>query len=177
MQQAYLNLTFFCLLALDRGAVLGTTGVAGPSDADKLPSNPSLPRETIALAFTLAALGALRPSEEEGAAAGALRGGSAVEGVGKLVAVFVFVAAVVLLDDAVLEAAVGASSSPTTSSACCDCASASGALSVLSMVISWSSPLEATSPAGGAAAASPPLEGAASLPFSTMAAEGRAAAV
>jgi hypothetical protein len=53
---AYLNLTFFCLLALDSGAVFGTTGVAGPSEADKLPSHPSLPRATIALAFIFAAL-------------------------------------------------------------------------------------------------------------------------
>lgn len=54
--EAYLNLTFFCLLALDRGAVFGTTGVAGPSEADKLPSHPSLARATIALAFIFAAL-------------------------------------------------------------------------------------------------------------------------
>lgn len=53
---AYLNLTFFCLLALDSGAVLGRTGVPGPSDADRLPSSPSLPRETIACALILAAL-------------------------------------------------------------------------------------------------------------------------
>lgn len=67
--------------------MLGMTGVPGPSEADKLPSRPSLPKETtIAFALIFAALEALvRPSEEEEGAGGALMGGSRVVGVGRFV--------------------------------------------------------------------------------------------
>lgn len=110
MDQPYLNLTFRWRLALDKGAVFGITGVPGPSEADKLPSKPSLPNDTtIAFALTLAARGALRPSEDEEGAGGALKGGSRVEGVGRVVAVDVVAVA---LDEAavLLEATVAGSS-------------------------------------------------------------------